>query len=81
MDKFKFIFYSPSWPDWFNDLIEQEKVQVTIGTDPAHEDDDNWQDYDINVAYLWTPNKVIVAYEGDTIVNRDGYCELEKYVL
>lgn len=26
------------------------------------------------VAYLWTPDGISIAYEGDTIVNHGAYC-------
>ncbi len=78
MEKFKFSGYIPSWPDWFEDLVEKDKVLVTTDTDPTYENDDNWQEYWVNVAYLWTPDKIVLVYEGDTIVNYGAYCEPEQ---
>lgn len=78
MDKFKFSDDMSSWPDWFDDLFEKGKVRIITDTDPAHEDDDNWRLYWIYIAYLWTPDEIVVAYEGDTIVNHGTYCGLEQ---
>lgn len=72
MEKFKFSGYAPSWPGWFADLAEKGKVRIN----PAN--DDGWRAYRCYIAYLWTPGKIIVAYEGDTIVNHGAYCELEQ---
>lgn len=74
MEKFEFSSYIPSWPDWFDDLAWEAKARITIGTDPSFENDDDWQEHWVYVAYLWTPDGIDIAYEGDTIVNHGAYC-------
>lgn len=78
MEKFEFTGYRPNQPNWFKRLDKAGRVWVNIEPDPLYENDDYWYTYTIAVAYLWTPDGISIAYEGDTIVNRYGYCELEQ---
>ena len=78
MDKFEFSGYIPSWPDWFIDLVKKDKALVTRDPDPTCENDDDWLEYWTDVVYLWTPIKVVVAYQGETLVNHGTYCEPEQ---
>lgn len=78
MEKFEFSGHASSWPDWFDDLADKGKIRLAIDVDPADENDDDSRAYRTYIAYLWTPGKIIVAYEGDTIVNHGAYCELEQ---
>lgn len=74
MEKFKLSGYMSSWPDWFDDLVKENKVWITTDTDPAYENDDDWRLYEICIAYLWTLDGISIAYEGDTIVNHGTHC-------
>lgn len=78
MEKFEFNGPLSSWPDWFDDLVEKNKAWITTDTDPAYENDDDWQEYWIYIAYLWTPDGISIAYEGDTIINHGDYCTLDE---
>lgn len=79
MEKFKFNgYYTSSWPDWFVDLIGKDKARVTSDIDLSFENGDDWKNNLIYIAFLWTPDGISNAYEGDTIVNHGGYCEPEQ---
>lgn len=74
MEKFEFTGYRPNQPNWFKRLDKAGRVWVNIEPDPLYENDDYWYTYTIAVAYLWTPDGIAIAYEGDTIVNHGAYC-------
>ena len=76
MEKFKFSGHASSWPGWFNDLADKGKVRITVNFEPIGNDEDDWREY--WTSYLWMPDRIVVAYEGDTIVNRGTYCEPEQ---
>ena len=78
MDKFKFDSYQPDQPEWFKRLVKSGKVFLNTELDPSYEYEDDWYFYTIDVAYLWTPEGIAIAYEGDTIVNHGTYCEPEQ---
>ena len=78
MEKFKFSGHASSWPGWFDNLAQEAKARITIGTDPSFENDDDCQEHWGYVAYLWTLDGIDIAYEGDTILNHGTYCRLEK---
>lgn len=78
MEKFKFSGHASSWPDWFDDFADKGKVRINIDVKQACDDEDDWREYRTYVAILWMPDKIVVAYEGDTIVNHGAYCELEQ---
>lgn len=75
MEKFELTTYQPEQPNWFKRLDKAGRVWVNIEPDPLYENDDYWYTYTIAVAYLWTPDGISIAYEGDTIVNHGTYCE------
>ena len=75
MDKFKFSGHASSWPDWFGALAEKGKVKINIDVRQVCDNKDGLQEYRTYIAILWMPDKIVVAYEGDTIVNHGSYCE------
>lgn len=78
MEKFEFSGHASSWPDWFDDFADKGKVRINIDVKQVCDDEDDWREYRTYVAILWMPDKIVVAYEGDTIVNHGAYCELEQ---
>lgn len=78
MDKFKFSGNASSWPGWFGALAEKGKVKINIDVSQVCDDKDDWREYRTYIAILWMPDKIVVAYEGNTIVNHGSYCGLEQ---
>lgn len=74
MEKFELTSYQPKQPNWFKRLVKARRVFVNIEPNPLYENDDYWYTYTIAVAYLWTPDGLSIAFEGDTIVNYGSYC-------
>lgn len=74
MEKFELTVYQPKQPNWFKRLAKAGRVFVNTEPDPLYENDDYWYTYRMVVAYLWTPDGISIAYEGDTIVNHGTYC-------
>jgi hypothetical protein len=75
MESFELTSYQFKQPNWFKRLVKAGRVLVNVEPDPMYENDDYWYLYTMTVAYLWTPDGISIAYEGDTIVNHYGYCE------
>ncbi len=81
MERFEFSDYGATWPEWFVDMIKNNKARVAMDYDPAYDDDDDYWQEDLRYfcfACLWTPDGIAIAYEGNTIVNHGTYCEPEQ---
>ncbi len=82
-DSFSFGGYEPAWPEWFHQYVKEGKVEINFDYDECGFYEEDWYYYTIDVAYLWTPDKVVRVEEGEKVVNCDTYCtseeELEKH--
>ena len=74
MERFKFSGHASSWPGWFNTLAEKGKVRINIDVKQVCDNEDDWREYRTYMAFMWMPDRIVVAYEGDTIVNHGTYC-------